>query len=58
MKREVTLTIRSRLAWWVRPYLAAVDCFAKMFGLQPDVEKVARVAAKGIRMYCGEKRIN
>ncbi len=30
-----------RLAWWVRPYLCALQFFAQLTGLEPDVETAA-----------------
>lgn len=38
---------RIRLAWWVKPYLYATGAFARLTGLEPDIDKIASVVLKG-----------
>ena len=38
---------RIRIAWWVRPYLYGTALFARITGLEPDIDKIATVVLKG-----------
>lgn len=38
---------RIRLAWCVRPYLYGTALFARITGLEPDIDKIATVVLKG-----------
>lgn len=42
---EYSITITIRCAWWVKPYLCALQFFADFAGLEPDTEKAADLIA-------------
>lgn len=44
------ITIRVRVAWWVRPYLWGLATFCWLFGTTPDMEKVERTTKRGVRL--------
>ena len=44
------LTIKVEAAWWVRPYINAVALFAWTFGMEPDLDKVAKTCMRGITL--------
>lgn len=43
-------TVRVKQAWWLRLYLGGLAVFSETFGLEPDLEKVGRMIAKGIQV--------
>lgn len=46
-----TVVLQVRVAWWVKPYIAACVVFAMLHGLQPNADKIARfVARHGMRI--------
>ncbi len=48
-KFHVVATIR--LAWWVRPYLCALQLFSRVTYLEPNVEKAADlIARRGMKL--------
>ena len=50
MSAALNLRMKVRLAWWVRPYIWSVALFARMTGLQPDADRVAAFAKRGIKV--------
>ena len=42
--------LRVRVAWWVRIYVLSVSAFAGLAGLTPDMEKVGRIIARGVKV--------
>ncbi len=38
---EFSITFTVRVAWWVAPYLCALEFFGRLTGLEPDAEKAA-----------------
>ncbi|MDV5861385.1 hypothetical protein QM298_10745 [Pseudomonas mendocina] len=47
---KVTLTARVTFAWWWRPYVYGVAMTCWLTGLEPDWQKVYRMADKAIRI--------
>lgn len=45
-----TLTVEVSLAWWLRPYLAALFFFCLLMQTLPDEQKLARVIARAMRL--------
>lgn len=45
-----SMTIKVRIAWWVRWYISGVSLFAMLTGLEPDIEKVKATAMNGVRL--------
>lgn len=43
---EFSVTITIRYAWWVKPYLCALQFFVDFTGLEPDTEKAADLIAR------------
>lgn len=43
---EYSITITIRYAWWVKPYLCALQFFGDFTGLEPDTEKAADLIAR------------
>jgi hypothetical protein len=41
------ITLRVRVRWWVRPYLAGVALTSRLTGLEPDWKKVAAHVRRG-----------
>ena len=41
-----SVTVTTKLAWWVLPYLCALQFFGELTGLQPDAEKAADLIAR------------
>lgn len=41
------ITLRIRVRWWVRPYLAGVALTSCLTGLEPDWKKVAARVRRG-----------
>lgn len=50
MMDKSTITLRVKVAWWVRPYIAGVEFFALTFGTAPDFSKVLATVLKGIQV--------
>ena len=50
----VTLQIKLTIAWWVRPYMQLVALYVFLTGRAPDLDKVRRIALRGVR--CPGKR--
>ncbi|WP_154232532.1 hypothetical protein [Pseudomonas syringae] len=46
---SVTLTITIRRAWWVMPYIYGVQLFSELTGMDPDYDKVAATALRGLK---------
>ncbi|SEE13559.1 hypothetical protein [Pseudomonas coleopterorum] len=44
-----SITVTIRIAWWVNPYISAVNAFAAMAGMTPDVDKVVATAMRGVK---------
>lgn len=44
--RSVVIHVEVTLRWWVRPYIFALACFAKVTGAVPDEEKLAELVAR------------
>ena len=47
---KMTISLSVTFAWWVAPYISAVELFGDLTGLTPDYEKVVRTAVRGIRI--------
>ena len=45
-----SMTIKVRIAWWVRWYISGVALCAFLTGFQPDMDKVKATAMKGVRL--------
>ena len=43
-------TITAVVSWWVKPYLFGVGMVSKVMGIDPDWDKVATTASKGISL--------
>ena len=46
----MTLTITIKRAWWVTPYLYGVQWFSELTGMEPDYDKVAATALRGLKL--------
>ena len=46
----VSMTIKVRIAWWVRWYISGVALCSLLTVLEPDMEKVKATAMKGVRL--------
>lgn len=47
---KASIELAVKVSWWVLPYIHSVALFARMTGLQPDLDKVVRTALRGIRV--------
>lgn len=45
-----SMTIKVRIAWWVRWYISGVALFAMLTGFEPDMEKIKAKVMKGIKV--------
>lgn len=64
---KVTVALEVRIAWWVGPYLGALNLFAASVAPFIDIDddrlsafaqqQAAFIAAHGIRCYVGGKRV-
>lgn len=45
-----SMTIKVRIAWWVRWYISGVALCSLVTGLEPDMEKVKARVIKGVRL--------
>jgi len=45
-----SMTIKVRIAWWVRWYISGVALCSLLTGLEPDMEKVKARVIKGVRL--------
>lgn len=45
-----SITVTVKVAWWVNPYIGAVNVFAAMTGMTPDFEKVAATVMRGVKI--------
>ena len=45
-----SMTIKVRIAWWVRWYISGVALCSLLTGLEPDMEKVKAKVMKGVRL--------
>ncbi len=50
-----TLTLTTKVAWWVNPYIRGVNLFAQMTGMAPDVDKCVAFAMRGITFKVVDK---
>jgi hypothetical protein len=46
----ISLTITIKRAWWVMPYLYGVQLFSELPGMEPDYDKVAATALRGLKV--------
>ncbi|HQY37961.1 MAG TPA: hypothetical protein PLE21_00555 [Giesbergeria sp.] len=44
------MTIKVRIAWWVRWYISGVALRAFITGAHPDMEKITATVMKGVRI--------
>jgi len=49
MPRPITVRIEVNMAWWLRPYLAAITLICWMSGMEPDLQKVGRTMRRALR---------
>lgn len=47
---RATVTIRIRVAWWLRAYLGSVALFSTLTDMVPDWDKVARMVERGVKV--------
>ena len=45
-----SMTIKVRIAWWVRWYISGVALRAFITGAHPDMEKITAKVMKGVRL--------
>ena len=48
-----SMTIKVRIAWWVRWYISSVALCAFLTGFQPDMDKVKAKVMKGVILNTG-----
>ena len=48
-----SMTIKVRIAWWVRWYISGVALCAFLTGSQPDMEKIKAKVMKGVILNTG-----
>lgn len=46
---QMNLTITIKRSWWVMPYLYGVQLFSELTGMEPDYDKVAATALRGLK---------
>ena len=51
-----SITMKARVAWWVRPYMEAVAWVAILTGRAPDLEKVKRRVLRGVEVTMQQDR--
>lgn len=51
---NLTVKVRYKMAWWVKPYIKSCILFAKMFNLTPNINKIRGTALKGCSVCIGE----
>jgi hypothetical protein len=50
---RMSLTITIKCAWWVTPYIYGVQMFSDLTGMEPNYDKVAATAMRGLRLVIG-----
>lgn len=45
---KISISLVTKVAWWVMPYVNAVEAFSTLTGLEPDYDKVLGMAMRGI----------
>jgi hypothetical protein len=50
MAENVTVTLRARVRWWVRPYLS-IAIVNSHLGIPVDFETVAKTVVRGVRLW-------
>lgn len=45
-----TLTVRIKVAWWLRWYVAGLLTVSRITGAEPDMAKVERVVRRAVRL--------
>lgn len=45
-----TITCEVEVAWWLRPYLNALEFFCDLTGCEPDGAKLAAVVERAVRV--------
>lgn len=46
---QITVTVRARVAWWVRPAIGALTTWARVRGRRADVLRLTRAARAIVR---------
>jgi hypothetical protein len=46
----MSMKIRIRFAWWLKPYLACLCFFCALHGAAPEPEKLNRVIRRAVRL--------
>jgi hypothetical protein len=52
---QCNIKVEVRLAWWVMPYLRAVEFFSRIHVVPPDFQKLERTVLRGIRVISPRK---
>jgi hypothetical protein len=47
---QITLKLRTSIAWWVTPYLQSLALFSRLTGMDVDVDKALHFAMKGVKV--------
>jgi hypothetical protein len=47
---QITVKVRTSIAWWVKPYLQSLSLFARLTGMDVDVDKALHFAMKGVKV--------
>ncbi len=47
---QITVKVRTSIAWWVKPYLQSLALFSRLTGMDVDVDKALHFAMKGVRI--------
>lgn len=47
---QITVKLRTTIAWWVMPYLKSCVLFSRLTGMQVDFDKAVLFASKGVKV--------
>lgn len=50
MATKLFITVSTKFAWWVRPYIFIISAFSRMTGLQFNESAVKRLIMRGVRV--------
>ncbi len=50
---QITVEVRTRVAWWIVPYLRLLKLFMLVTGMEPDHAKVDRLIRRAIKVELG-----
>ena len=48
---QCSITLTAKIAPWVKWYIGSIVLFARLMGMTPDPDKVAKTVRRGIRIH-------